>query len=154
MRVLIFQLDTNEPEPTAPYYNRAQLPRDGIGPTPITAELLDRLSVDFVDVENRASDVAEKQINKAQVRAIWIPVIVAIASGVIAFGTSYLTSTLAVKEDLNKLRDDFIHAQAGLENKDSVNKIELDIASIKDQMNRIQQKLSPTQQGSQQNRNP
>src|ERR1017187_8781427 len=41
MRVLIFQLDTNEPEPTAPYYNRAQLPRDGIGPTPITAELLD-----------------------------------------------------------------------------------------------------------------
>jgi deoxycytidine triphosphate deaminase len=45
MRILLFELPAGG-VPNAPYYIRAQLAPNGVGPSPITDELLDRLSVD------------------------------------------------------------------------------------------------------------
>ncbi len=136
MRVLLFELPANY-EPTAPYYARAGLGANEVGRSPITEELLDRLSIDFVDVERRSVSAAETQINKAQLRALWIPVAVAVVTGIIAAGGSYYTSTLAVKEDVIKLRDEFIQAKSGLENKDMIFKLENDITVIKDDLKQI-----------------
>jgi dCTP deaminase len=134
IRLLIFQLANNESAPQAPYYVRAGLAADQIVSSPIDNDLLDRLSVDFVDVQNRAEEAAKAQINKAQLGALWLPVSVAI----IAAAASYFTSTQSVKDDLNKLRNEFTQAKASIENKDTVYKIQTDLAALKEEVRKLQ----------------
>lgn len=71
-RVLLFKLDA---APAADYASRH--PRQGA--SPLTAELLSRLSEDFLDVTKRATDVADKRVNAAQWRvAIGVPLAVVV----------------------------------------------------------------------------
>jgi dCTP deaminase len=126
MRVLLFELSA-DCSPNYPYYRRAGRPPDVVGPSPINRGLLERLSVDFVDVKKRSEEAATRQITKAQLRALWMPVVVAL----IAAASAYIGATLSNKDDLAKLREQFIEAKAGLEGKDAVIKLQNDIDVLK-----------------------
>lgn len=95
MRVLFISL---EPKSEIPYDVRHPGPEL---PKPITSELLGRLSVDFVDVKNRAKKIAKGAVKMAQIWAITIPVVVAVLS----LAGLYLTETLSVKEDVQKVSE-------------------------------------------------
>jgi dCTP deaminase len=145
MRILVFEMASGD-SPTDPYYSRAHLTSDQIGPSPITAELLDRLSVDFVDVEKRSVEAAERQINKTQIRANWIPVLAAIAAGLLGFGATYFTSTLSVKDDVAKLREQFIEAKSGLQNTDAVVRLQDEVTALKEELTKYEATNHPTPQ--------
>ena len=72
-------------------------------PNPITEELLQRLSVDFLDIEKRTIANAQKAVEKAErktkIIALYIPITVAIIGAMAA----YLTAVHAVKERVAKL---------------------------------------------------
>jgi dCTP deaminase len=74
MRVLFLELAER---PSASYSERH---KDEKAVDVITAELLDKLSVDFVDVEKRARKVANKAVTKAATLATAIPAIIAAAA--------------------------------------------------------------------------
>lgn len=134
MRLLIFELDANAAGAQAPYHIRANLRKRGVGPSPINEELLDRLSIDFVDVEKRAIDAAEKQMNKAQNRALLVPVGAAFLAGVLSFGATYLTSVLSLKDELYRFREDY----AGLRTKfDQYEKYDDRLRKLEDKSNVI-----------------
>ena len=71
--------------------------------SPITAELLERLSADFMNIEERAAKAAQKEVTKTDLKTklyqFGLPVVVALI-GVI--GTVYATSG-AIQERLTKL---------------------------------------------------
>ena len=69
--------------------------------TPITSELLDNLSVDFVDVENRAREIANGAVKKAKIWATGIPVVVALVS----LAGVYFSSNLTVGRDIQKVSE-------------------------------------------------
>ena len=94
MRVLFIPLE-NPPE--VPFDVR----RPGPLNTPITSELLSRLSVDFVDVEKRAQKIAKGAVRRAQLWAIRIPVVVAI----LALIGNYWMVHPSLKGDVKKLTD-------------------------------------------------
>jgi hypothetical protein len=48
-----------------------------------------------------------------------------------------------VKDDLIKLRDEFIQARSGLENKDSIFKLESEITAVKDDLKHIHESGYP-----------
>lgn len=74
MRVLFLQLAG---EPSASYSERHKSEKlEDV----ITAELLDKLSVDFVDVEKRAKKVANKAVRNAATLATAIPAVIAAAA--------------------------------------------------------------------------
>lgn len=136
MRVLIFELD-KEHAPAAPYNLRHGLQTREIASSPINAELLDRLPKDFVDVEERAGRIADSAITRAQVRAGWLPFLVAIISGFLGFAATYLATVAKVKEDLTSLRTDFVEAKTRLENKDALHRLEDEVTSLKNQIDLI-----------------
>jgi dCTP deaminase len=114
IRVLFVELGD---EPDAPYNMR----HPNVLPTsPITPELLERLSIDFLDVEKRASDIVDVAVRKAQLSAMAIPIVVA----VITLIGSVLAANLLVKSDIQKLGE----RVAGVESKqtleDRVHKLE------------------------------
>lgn len=74
MRVLFLELAA---QPSASYSERH---KDEKPVDVITAVLLDRLSVDFVDVEKRARKVANKAVRKAAALATAIPAVIAAAA--------------------------------------------------------------------------
>jgi dCTP deaminase len=95
VRVLFIGL---EEEPRSSYQTRhAGQPQT----TPITPELLQRLSVDFVSVEKRAQKIADEAVRKAQIWATAIPVVVA----VLTIGGTWLAGSLTNKGDIQKLAD-------------------------------------------------
>jgi dUTPase len=139
MRVLIFESSEPEPESVAPYFARVGIgPRD-IGQSPITEQLLCRLSTDFVDVERRSEEVAKKEVHKAQMWSLWVPLGVAVVAAVASFAGTYFTSVLAVRNDLAALRLDFERAKAGLDNKDRISKINAELDALKVQIRDVQQ---------------
>jgi deoxycytidine triphosphate deaminase len=99
IRVLFVPLSA---QPEADYGARH---RSGMLPSPITPELLGRLSVDFLDVEKRASRIADGAVTKAQYRAALIatgiPVLVAFIT---LLGTIW-TANLSTKSDIQKLNN-------------------------------------------------
>ncbi len=96
MRVLLIALDE---EPVASYSTRHPDPWR----TPITPELLGKLSADFVDVEKRAQDIADTSVKKAQVRATLIATVIPVVVAIIALGGTMWAGNLSVKGDLQKL---------------------------------------------------
>ena len=96
VRVLFIPLEINQP--AAPF--DARHPRPEL-PNPISSELLGRLSVDFVDVKRRAQKIAEDALNKAQIRATIIPVVVA-SIGLIGM---YLTAVQSVQGDVQEVSE-------------------------------------------------
>jgi dCTP deaminase len=138
MRLVIFELTANETEAQMPYYARHQRAPGAIGSTPITEELLDRLSIDFVDVEKRAEQAAKKQTREAQVWSLWIPMGVALIAAVASFFGTYYASVISVKNELATLRTDFEKAKTGLEDKEALAKINSDLNTIRTQLNTLQ----------------
>jgi len=76
------------------------------GPYPAwsSKELLDRLSPDFVEVTNRATKVAEDVVQKAQLWQMWVPIIVAIISGVAAIVLNVFVLQADLKRDIGVLQ--------------------------------------------------
>src|SRR5262249_2586760 len=139
MRVLIFQSGDPEPEPEAPYFARVGIGSKDIGPSPITEQLLSRLSTDFVDVERRSEEVAERQVRKAQMWSLWVPLGVAVVAAVASFAGTYFTSVLTVRSDLAALRLDFEKAKASIDNKDSLLKINTELDALKVRIKELQE---------------
>jgi dUTPase len=83
MRCLFFELDSTA---------KSKYPQR---PSPITEALLRRLSADFMSLEDRATDLARKEIKDAELRVkvaqIWVPVLIAIATVATGMFASYRT---------------------------------------------------------------
>lgn len=94
MRVLFIPLEINQPE--VPFDTRHPGPER---PNPISSELLGRLSVDFVDVTERAQNIANKTLKKALYGAIFIPLAVAVI-GLIGI---LLTTVQPMQGDVQKV---------------------------------------------------
>jgi dCTP deaminase len=141
MRILIFELDAAV---QAPYYARHHLGPNAVGPSPIGAELLDRLSIDFVDVEKRAIDAAEKEINKAQVRGLLAPIGAALLAGALSFGATYFTTVLSLKDEFHKFREDYSTLRTKFDQYEKYD----------DRLKKVEDKLNAPQPSPQQNRNP
>jgi adenylosuccinate lyase len=109
--------------------------------------------VDFVDVEKRATTAAETQINKAQLRAARIPVFAAVISGLLALGAAYVTSNLTIRDEVAKLRDEFHQAKTGLEDRDTIYKVQTDLTAIREELRRVQDSMRSATTP-QQNRKP
>jgi deoxycytidine triphosphate deaminase len=105
MRVLFFEFGETE-RPQRTYADRGGIAAGQVGQSPITLELLDSLSLDFIDVEKRASQVAQEAINRAQVRSLGVPFFVALVTGIVSFATTYYTSVLSLKDEVKSLRSD------------------------------------------------
>jgi dCTP deaminase len=93
MRVLFFGLDG---EPSASFSARhANEKKIDV----ITTELLDRLSIDFLDVEKRARKIANKAVRRAAYVATAIPVVVALLA---LFGNLFIGLD-PLKDSISKL---------------------------------------------------
>lgn len=137
MRILLFEVPADQ-SPNSPWHIRAGLSQYKIGESPITGDLLDRLSVDFVDVGKRAEQAAAQEISRAQIRAMWLPLGTAIATGVLAAFVAYVTSTASLNEKFNTLDKEFITVEGALQYKNDITKLQDEIAAMKQQLNKIQ----------------
>jgi dCTP deaminase len=134
MRILVFELDGADPAPLAPYGARQGLGGARIGPTPITESLLAKLSQDFVDVEKRAAEAAEKQVTKSQLAALRVPMFTAVIAGALTIFGSYYVNTWTLKDEVGKLRNELAQTKLNLESADKLNKFAGDLASLGHQM--------------------
>jgi hypothetical protein len=103
-------------EPKAPY----NLRHPNSPASPITSELLERLSIDFLDVERRANDIVAVAVRNAQMNATWIPILVAIT----ALIGSVLTANLTVKNEIQKLAERISGVESRQTLEDRVHKLE------------------------------
>lgn len=116
----------------------------------ITWENLNRVSSDFVNVESRASKIADDAVNKADVKfktadakikklQVWVPVGAGILTLVLTGLISFLSSLWqpSWKEPLQKAQQDI----AVLQSEKDVNQINKEIRDLQDQIKSLQQKL-------------
>jgi dCTP deaminase len=114
----------------------AQAPFNVRRPTiasPITPELLSRLSTDFLDIEKRATVAAETVIKAAQFRGVifglGIPIIVAL----VGYFAAVRPGDIAIRTDLQKLGERTVAIETKLAQQDladRIRKIEETIAKI------------------------
>ena len=133
MRVLIFEFPADS-SPDYPYYMRKGLAFDSIGQSPINRELLERLSVDFVDVEKRSVEAAKREVDKAQIRAMFVPIGTTLIAAAISAVAAYFAATLPIKDEVAKLRERFATAEKGLENKNTLDKLQNEIGLIREEL--------------------
>ena len=116
MRVLFFELD-----------NAAQaIPiaaPAGADSNLITTELLNRLSIDFVDVEKRATKIAYKTLAIAGVLATVLSLIIPAA----------LTYFLGIKDDITRLHSDVASAETREQETKDIAGLNSNINTLKDQ---------------------
>jgi dUTPase len=94
MRVLFFQLDQA----------KQAAPSGGIGPlkSPINTELLARLSVDFVDVDERAKKIASKAVGKASLIAAGLGILIPAVLGFA--GATYVYPLKSISDGVDILK--------------------------------------------------
>jgi dCTP deaminase len=119
------------------------LTRHGQKGGPITWENLNRVSSDFLNVEARASKIAEDAVIKADVKIrqlqIWVPVYAGIVTLALTGLISFLSSLWqpSWKEPLQKVQQDV----AVLQSEKDVNQINKQIHDLQDQIKTLQEKL-------------
>ena len=91
MRLMLFRLAGPEP-PLPPF------------PSPISEELLAKLSPDFLSVQDRVSAVIERAGWRLQARNAWIPLAAAIITGAGAFFLSYFINLQQTRKDISSLQ--------------------------------------------------
>jgi dCTP deaminase len=94
MRLMLFRLP-------------AQEPTFALAVSPISEELLAKLSPDFLNVNGRVSEAIEKAGWRIQSLNALIPLGTAIIGGIVAFGLNYLVSTQQMKLDIGNLQTKF-----------------------------------------------
>jgi dCTP deaminase len=116
IRLIFVRLDA---VPSAPYQRRH--PNAEAGSGPITDELLQALSIDFLNVEERASDA----VKNAQLKAgIWSAVIAAVVGIVVASLTTFVP----------RLFDRYYTLESGLNTLTA----KVDVATLKDRVDRLE----------------
>jgi deoxycytidine triphosphate deaminase len=80
MRLMLFKLDQSVAKPL------------GTLASPLTEELLGRLSHNFLDIDDRALKVAKTEELKLRSWQVWATIVTAILTGTIALGYQYLSS--------------------------------------------------------------
>ena len=91
-------------------------------------EQVNRLAPDFGDIENRAIKISKKEINKAHLKSLWVPVIAAVIAGVITLISTYLTVFKQPIKDLETAKSDIKAITANLQ---EVENVKTDIADLK-----------------------
>lgn len=110
---------------------------------PITWGNLNRVSSDFVNVEARASKIAEDAVNKADVKIkklqIWVPIWAGILTLLLTSLINFVSSLWqpSWKEPLQKAQEDI----AVLQSEKDISKISTDIQTLQDQIKTLQQKM-------------
>jgi len=123
MRVLIFELDT----PARASFSERAIAA-GVDPRSpqITSELLERLSFDFVDVEKRATDIANGAVLRAGFIAAAIPILVAL----VGWFATVSPGIQSAREDIIKNRAQIDSMLPKLEEKSDVHQLEQKINAI------------------------
>lgn len=97
LRALIFKLDA-----------KVATPYKSSGTSPITTELLARLSPDFLDVTGRAQAAAKKEIDSAVRANVWaqygLPALAAVLAALITGVVSYYTQARHVEDQIEALK--------------------------------------------------
>jgi dCTP deaminase len=127
MRVLFFGLDNEDQAvPLA-----GGLP-PGLAVNAITPDLLARLSIDFVDVEKRASAIAQTAVSTATIRATLIAGFIPIAIAIFTLiGAAYISPLQTVKDDIVTLRTDLKTAATKIEEKEDFHALDTRLATLK-----------------------
>lgn len=106
---------------------------------PITWENLNRVSSDFVNVEERAQRIADQTVQRADVKIktlqIWVPVGVTLLTLIATIAGSLIQASW--KESLQKVQQDI----AVLQSEKDVNQINQRIQDLQGQIKTLQQKL-------------
>jgi dCTP deaminase len=106
LRALIFEFDAPAVSPLKPPFS-----------SPITQELLQRLSQDFLDVTNRAKKAAKDQIDDIARTKSWlqfgVPALFALFGVLVTSVTNYFVSTRDLTEQVKGLQD--VHAARRLD---------------------------------------
>jgi deoxycytidine triphosphate deaminase len=102
-----FPLSRNEPIVTALLFQAKDVKYDYADRNPgfhgqVTQDLLDRLSHDFLDIDERAKRAAATEELKTRRLGLWVPIVAAL----VALGGAYLQTTSANDDEIQQLKQD------------------------------------------------